>query len=69
MTGLPDTPTLTVEQTAEILGVSPGALYGSIRRNESPFPVLRVGRRVLVPTAGLRRVLLLDEDGDGCPSR
>jgi hypothetical protein len=41
-------PTITVARAAAILGVSVLAAHYAANRNE--FPVLRVGRRVVVPT-------------------
>jgi excisionase family DNA binding protein len=43
--------TLTVDQAAELLGVSRGLAYESARRGE--LPTIRLGRRLLVPTARL----------------
>ena len=54
---LPDTPTLTVEQTADILGVAAWTLYQAIRSDTAPVPVIRVGKRILVPTEAVRRLL------------
>ena len=43
--------TLTVEETAELLGVSRGLAYEAARRGE--IPTIRLGRRLLVPRARL----------------
>jgi excisionase family DNA binding protein len=44
----PDAPaTITVEQTAELLGIGRKTAYESIRRGEIPG-VLHLGRRVLI---------------------
>ena len=52
-------PTLNVwPETGQILGLSRGAAYQAVERGE--IPVIRVGRRLLVPTAALRRMLGLD---------
>ncbi len=48
-------PTLTVEETASILQISRSTVYDALRSGE--VPCLRVGRRVLVPTARLRDLL------------
>ena len=53
-------PTLTVEQTAELLGISRYATYRATSTGE--LPVLRLGRRLLVPTARLLPMLGLDPD-------
>jgi excisionase family DNA binding protein len=43
--------TMTVEEAAELLGVSRGLAYEAARRGE--LPTIRLGRRLLVPTARL----------------
>lgn len=53
-------PTLSVEDTATLLGVSRASAYAAVKVGE--IPSIRVGRRVLVPTAALRRLLMLDDD-------
>ena len=49
--------THSVASAAKILGVHPLTLYAAIRRGESPVPIIRVGRRILVPRAALERLL------------
>jgi len=61
---LPDTPTTTVETASRVLEVAPWTLYKTIREGTAPFPVIRVGKRVLIPTAALRRLL----DGEVSPT-
>ena len=51
-------PTLTVEQTGEFLGISRAAAYEGVRSGE--IPSVRIGRRIVVPTAAIRRLLQLD---------
>jgi len=53
-------PTLTVAETARVLGVGKNTAYEAIKRNE--LPSLKIGGRVLVPTA---RLFALLEDGSG----
>jgi excisionase family DNA binding protein len=54
--GTPGAPlTLTVEETAEALGIGRTSAYEAIRRGE--IPSLRFGRRVVVPRAALLRLL------------
>jgi len=60
---LPDSPTVTVETAAEILGVSAWSLYGSLRRGDGPLRPIRIGRRVVIPTQQLRRLLEIDDEG------
>jgi excisionase family DNA binding protein len=50
--------TLTVEEVAATLGISRAFAYEAVRRGE--IPSIRIGRRVLVPRAALKRLL----DGD-----
>jgi excisionase family DNA binding protein len=47
--------TLTVDQTAEILGLSRNGTYTAISTGE--IPSVRVGHRLLVPVVQLRRLL------------
>ena len=47
--------TATVEETAEMLGISRNAAYEAARRGE--IPTIKIGRRVLVPRAALDRML------------
>jgi excisionase family DNA binding protein len=48
-------PTCTVEQAASVLGVGRGHAYQAVNAGE--LPVIKLGRRVLVKTASLRRML------------
>jgi excisionase family DNA binding protein len=47
--------TITVEEAAEMLGISRTSAYGCATRNE--IPTVRLGRRVLVPLARLMAML------------
>lgn len=49
---------MTVEEAAELLGISRGLAYELVRRRE--LPAIRLGRRLVVP----RRKLLALIDGD-----
>jgi excisionase family DNA binding protein len=62
MTQLPDPtsrPTVSVDDAAAILGVARVTAYEAVHAGQ--IPSIRVGRRILVPTAALRRLLGLDE--------
>jgi excisionase family DNA binding protein len=48
-------PTCSVEQAASVLGVGRGHAYQSVKTGE--LPVIHLGRRVLVKTSALRRML------------
>ena len=50
--------TITVEEAAEMLGISRTSAYGCATRNE--IPTVRLGRRVLVPLA--RFMAMLDNE-------
>jgi hypothetical protein len=52
-------PTMTLwPEVADILGLGCSAVYEAAGRGE--LPVLRFGKRMIVPTAALRRMLGLD---------
>ena len=54
-------PTLTVwPEAAAILGLCKASAYAAAERGE--IPTIRVGRRLLVPTAALRRMLQIDPE-------
>jgi excisionase family DNA binding protein len=56
-------PTISVERAGASLGISRATAYDAVRRGE--IPAIRLGRRWVVPTAQLRRLLGLDpETGD-----
>jgi predicted site-specific integrase-resolvase len=54
---LPDTPTVSVQVAAAALGVSFSTFYAAVRAGEEPVPVIRCGKRIVVPTAPLKRAL------------
>ena len=59
--------TLSVEEAAEILGVGRTAAYAAAREylrtgGASGIPAIRIGRSLRVPTAALRRLLMVDPD-------
>jgi excisionase family DNA binding protein len=47
--------TLTVEEAARALGISRAFAYEAVARGE--IPCIRIGKRILVPIAGLNRLL------------
>ena len=51
--------TLTVEEAAEVLGISRAFAYEAARRGD--IPSIRIGRRILVPRAALGRMLEMPE--------
>ncbi len=57
--------TLTIEEAAELLGISRNSAYDAARSGElAGVPVLRVGRRLIVPAAPLLALLGLTLDKD-----
>ena len=53
--------TITIEDAARLLGVSRNTAYSTARGGElAGVPVLKVGRRLLVPRTPLLRALGLD---------
>lgn len=48
-------PTLTVEETASMLGISRWLVQQAVRRGE--LPVVRIGRRILIPRVRLEAML------------
>lgn len=58
-------PTVSITTAARCLGIHRTTAYGLAARGELGVPVLRLGRGRRVPTAELRRVLGIREDGAG----
>jgi excisionase family DNA binding protein len=53
-------PTMTIDEARAALRLSRSSAYEAARSGD--LPTVRVGRRLLVPTAALRRMLQLDGD-------
>lgn len=53
-------PTVTVEEAGTLLGISRGSAYEAARSGD--LPTIRIGRRLMVPTAALRKMLALDTE-------
>ncbi len=47
--------TYTVEEAAEKLGISRPVAYQAVNRGD--IPVIRIGRRILIPVAALQKML------------
>ena len=54
-TAQPQPATMTIPEAAQLLGVSRSAGYRAVTRGE--IPTIRIGRRLLVPTAKLHTLL------------
>lgn len=52
-------PTTKVEAAGKALGLGRASSYAAAQRGE--LPTIRIGRRLLVPTAALRRMVGLDQ--------
>lgn len=51
----------TVRPVAKILNCSPSSIYAAIKDGSFPFPVIRIGERIVIPTAPIRKALGIDE--------
>jgi hypothetical protein len=49
-----------VETAGSIFGLSRTQSYGRVRDGSFPVPIIRVGRRMVVPTAPIRKLLQID---------
>lgn len=47
--------TLTIKETAKLLGIGRNLAYDRVKTGE--IPVIKIGRRLLVPRAALERLL------------
>lgn len=52
-------PTCTLGETADLLGICRTSAYAAAKCGD--LPTISIGRRLLVPTAALRRLLQLDD--------
>jgi predicted DNA-binding transcriptional regulator AlpA len=55
-------PTMQVDDVEKALGLSRAAAYNGVQTGE--IPSIRIGRRIVVPTAAVRKMLLLDAGTD-----
>jgi excisionase family DNA binding protein len=55
--------TLTIEETADLLGVGRSTCYDAARRGE--IPTLKLGRRLLVPRHALEQLLATGSGREG----
>lgn len=49
--------TMTADELAAALGVSPWAVYQAVRQGTCPVPAIRLGRRILFPRGAVEAVL------------
>ena len=57
--------TLTIPEVAAALGIDRSHAYALAQRGRLPVPVLRLGRRLVVPREALERVLAGDQSPAG----
>jgi excisionase family DNA binding protein len=57
--GMTERITYSVQEVAQLLGISRGAAYEGVASGE--IPSIRIGRRLLVPRASLNRLLYSDD--------
>lgn len=50
-------PTTTVAVVAPLLGMSASSVYAAVKNGSFPFPTLKIGGRVIIPTAPIREAL------------
>ena len=55
MTLLRERETITVEEAARVLGIGRSAAYEAVHRGD--IPIIRIGRRIVVPVRALTRIL------------
>lgn len=53
-------PTMTIEEARAYLHISRASAYEAARTGQ--LPTIKIGRRIVVPTAALRRLLAIDDD-------
>jgi hypothetical protein len=58
-------PTMPLADVCRAFGISHNHGCQLVREGRFPVPVLKLGRRLRVPTAAVRRLLELDSNGDG----
>lgn len=58
---------MKVEEAGALFGLGRSAAYAAVERGDFPCAVIKIGRRIVVPTAGVRRALLLDDEAANSP--
>jgi hypothetical protein len=54
--------TYTIIELSELLGLSRNSTYLAAANGELPFPVLRIGKRLVAPKRPVDRMLGIDSD-------
>lgn len=60
-----DQPTMTVEEVAVVFDLGRSSAYEAVGRGD--IPAIRIGKRWIVPTAAVRRLLSLDREPETVP--
>lgn len=58
---IPTTPTVSLTEAAQLLGIGRSTAYAAARNDEFPVQVIKVGGRYIVPTKPLLDLLGLEE--------
>jgi|SRR6516225_733425 excisionase family DNA binding protein len=59
-TALQEDLALTVDEAAELLGTSRAHIYNLVAANTAPFPFIKIGRAIRIPTRALREALQIE---------
>lgn len=54
--------TISATEAAPILGASKSSIYNAIKDGSFPFPVIRIGERIVIPTAPIREALRITDE-------
>jgi excisionase family DNA binding protein len=60
LTALQQDLALTVDEAAELLGTSRAHIYNLVAANAAPFPFIKIGRTIRIPTRALREALQVE---------
>jgi predicted DNA-binding transcriptional regulator AlpA len=53
--------TYRIEEVAKLLGIGRNKAYEAAQRDDCPFPVIRIGKRLVVPRVAINRMLGIAE--------
>jgi excisionase family DNA binding protein len=59
--------TYSIDEVAQLLGISRNRAYVAARENSLPVPVIRIGRRMVVSRDALDRLLAGNAEEASCP--
>lgn len=58
---IPTTPTVSLTEAAELLGIGRSTAYAAARNDDFPVQIIKIGGRYIVPTKPLLDLLGLEE--------